>query len=273
MKKRNVNEYVSVLLAIFINISFSVFIQPFLTQVVLADAGTVRIELLLVFCQITINVCVPYIILKLSGKKAVDPVFERILEMKDILTGFFIAIFLFAIIRTMSDGYKWINIGITRDLSIYKSVEGLNLRQIFSLCIFQGLIPGICEEYFFRHFIANILAGKSKKMVLTVMLCSFTLCHINSGIETVIMTLILGFSLSLLFLKYNNYLLVVCVHVFFDSISLFFTYGYFWITDCVYINTRGYSPEICIVWGMVYLSAVFFALGLGILLWRFIKKR
>jgi len=92
-----------------------------------------------------------------------------------------------------------------------------NLREIFSICI----ISPILEELFFRFAFYRSLKHYLG-FFLSILVTSFIFSVIHSNVLAMPALFILGFYLNFTFLRFQNILYPIALHILFNSIMLFF---------------------------------------------------
>lgn len=176
------------------------------------------------------------------------------LHLNLVLNLICISLIVFVLIRLLSDGVKWIYVGLTDDFSIIELPVGMSAMVFLSAVLFLAMIPAFCEELFYRFVGYNLLKNNRKLIILLILGISFAFAHIAAGLDSVINAFILGMVLSLLYIREHSYYSVVLIHAFYNIFSLFFTYKIYWPTDGAYISVRASSGAECIFWGMIYIA-------------------
>lgn len=92
-----------------------------------------------------------------------------------------------------------------------------NFREIFSICI----ISPILEELFFRFIFYRTLKY-FLGLFLAIFVTSFIFAIIHSNILAMPSLFILGFYLNFIFVRFQNILYPILLHIFFNTIMLIF---------------------------------------------------
>ena len=165
-----------------------------------------------------------------------------------------VTVITFLISRLLIDGIKWVYIGSSNDFSIVHPPSGMDMPTFMAALLCLALVPGICEELFYRVAAYHLLHSYKIPVIMILSTAMFCLSHIASGWESMISALFLGYVLMAQYIKNQNYLSIVIMHFLFNTLFLFFTHRMFWVTDCVYIGSRASSGTECIFWGLIYIS-------------------
>lgn len=182
-----------------------------------------------------------------------------------------VLVFLFS--RLVTDGIKWIYIGVTNDFSSIEIQTGMNVYTFIIAIIFLAMIPAICEEMLYRVAIYSLLKKYNLIVILLSSSFSFSLAHIPAGWGAVMSSLLLGYILIKNYSIYKNYFSVIAIHFLYNLLTLFFTYRIFWITDCAYISTRASSGVESIFWGLIYISIAIILLAILLFIAALRNKR
>lgn len=116
------------------------------------------------------------------------------------------------------------------DLSNFDGIRG-NLINTLILIAFMWVVAGFGEEFLYRGFfmkrLAEIFGNTNKAWFLSAIIISsvFGLAHLYQGLSGVIATGVVGFILSIIFIKNKtNLILVMFTHGFYDVIGILLIY-------------------------------------------------
>ncbi len=149
---------------------------------------------------------------------------QKITE-KTVLKSLLIAIALFIVFSIFIDPLLQTWLG-DYDLSSIEDIRG-NLVGYIVLMVIIWIFAAFGEEFLFRGYymkaLAELLGNNNKAWLLSAIITSlyFGISHIYQGLTGVVAVFLWSFTISLIFNKNrNNLLLLVLIHGFYDSIGI-----------------------------------------------------
>lgn len=144
---------------------------------------------------------------------------------KTVLKSLLITLPLFLVFMTLIDPFlqNWLG---DYDLSSVEDIKG-NLVGYIVLMVIMWVFAAFGEEFLFRGYymkaLAELLGNNNKAWLLSAIITSlyFGISHIYQGLSGVVSVFLWSFTISLLFNKNrNNLLLLVLIHGLYDSIGI-----------------------------------------------------
>ena len=189
---------------------------------------------------------------------------EQNVNIKDIICSIIIGTITYTTIRLIVDSFKWLYVGLFNGRLTYNGLENFKITNFIFLLLTLGIIPGICEELFYRRAILNYVKNKKKAFVLSIIL--FAIAHIFAGFESVVRAFILGVILTYLYQKRRKFYEVLLIHIYYNCLELIFAYYIRFPSDCYYITKYVSSDGECIFGGIMILNAAIILFGIVMLL-------
>jgi membrane protease YdiL (CAAX protease family) len=92
--------------------------------------------------------------------------------------------------------------------------------EFIKLYLLICILPGICEEFFFRRIVIEQIRPAGKYLSVLISALAFSLYHID--FNKFIIMFIVGVAFSILYIKSKSLVLLVIIHSIYNSIGLMF---------------------------------------------------
>ena len=166
----------------------------------------------------------------------------------------FLSILMFLVTRLITDGIRWITAGFIGSREARPSVPGMP-GSVFALALLvMGLIPAVCEEFYYRAVAYHYLRGRSERITVLLSTLCFAMSRIPDGWEHILSAAACGAVLMRLYIDEFNYCLNITTRFLFNAVSLLFAWQLTWITDSVFIPVRASTRAECFWWGLLFLA-------------------
>lgn len=177
----------------------------------------------------------------------------HIKSFKSIISTFFLGVIIFIFLRVIRDSFRWIYIGLTGDVSAFQVAPVMESKELFLTIIFFALIPSVFEELFFRilpYHILNKVYSHEKIIVVSAII--FSLFHINAGIESLLISFVLGIFLMKILVKGKSYLVVILIHFIYNFFVILYNNVLIFPTDVFFISLWAGSAGEAMVIGSLF---------------------
>jgi len=167
----------------------------------------------------------------------------------------FSVIVIFSFLRITRDGLRWVYVGMTGNAYAFLASPLVELNQLLLSLAFFAFVPSIFEELFFRvlpyYLLKNVY---SPKKMITVTAIVFSIFHINAGLESIFISLILGVILMKRFIKRKCFFEIVLLHFLYNVLVILFDSTFVFPTDISRISFWADSPAEAQFIGSVFLT-------------------
>lgn len=188
---------------------------------------------------------------------------EPNVNIKGIIFSIMIGTITYVSIRLIVDSFKWLYVGLFNGSLTYHGLETFKITNFIFLALTLGIIPGICEELFYRKAMINYVKNRKSAFILSIVL--FTIAHVFAGFESIVRAFMLGIILTYVYQKRKKFFEVSLIHICYNCLELIFAYFIRFPSDCYYITKYISSDGECIFIGIMILNAAIIILGIVIL--------
>lgn len=159
------------------------------------------------------------------------------------------------------DGSRLVRIGLTNDFSLVSRNAVGDMGHFIALILSCGVIPAICEEFFYRKMFYEKLSLLDKKYILFGSGLLFAVAHMS--VEKMVPMYILGYVLMKVYINTRSIVDCVVLHMLYNVFEIILTYVIVLPSDTAWISLKYPSGVECVEAGVKYISvAVLFYLVL-----------
>lgn len=151
------------------------------------------------------------------------------------------------------DGLVLVKIGETNDFSYANNVFSIDVISFLEMIFAYGILPAICEEFFYRKMIYGqmFIDCKMNSMIMT---SGFLFAFAHHSFDKIVPMFLLGSALMWIYVKTKNIVWCIVLHSIYNVLVLFFQHILVLPSSSSLISIKYASGLECIAAGMKYIS-------------------